>query len=56
MILSLAGRLVCKGHEQIIRDVYDGRIVVLSQASDQGGEGGNLCASRQVHEGHPQEV
>jgi hypothetical protein len=29
---------------------------VLSRALDQAGEGGNLCASSQVHEGHPQEV
>jgi hypothetical protein len=47
---------VCRGYEQRIRDVYDGRIAVLSRASDQVGEGGNLCTSSQVHEGHPQEV
>jgi hypothetical protein len=61
MILSLVARLtlcceVCKGYEQRIRDVYDGRIAVLSRASDQANEGGNLYASSQVHEGHPQEV
>jgi hypothetical protein len=43
-------------HGPQIRDVYDGRIVVLSRASDEAGEGGNLCASSQVHEGHRQEV
>jgi hypothetical protein len=32
------------------------RIAVLSRASDQAGEGGNLCTSSLVHEGHPQEV
>jgi hypothetical protein len=32
-------------NEQRIRDVHDGRVVVLSRASDQAGEGGNLCAS-----------
>jgi hypothetical protein len=32
------------------------RIVVLSRSSDQAGEGGNLCTSSQVHEGHPQKV
>jgi hypothetical protein len=45
-----------RGYEKKIRDVYDGRIAVLSQASDQAGEGRNICTSRQVHEGHPQEV
>jgi hypothetical protein len=38
------------------RNVLDGRVAVLSRASDQAGEGGNLCASSQVHEGHTQEV
>jgi hypothetical protein len=61
MILSLAARLTLwlrglQRYEQRIRNVYDGRIVVLSRASDQAGEGGNLCTSSQVHEGHPQEV
>jgi hypothetical protein len=61
MILSLVAHLtlrceVCRGYEQRIQDVYDGRVVVLSWASDQACEGGNLCASSQVHEGHPQEV
>jgi hypothetical protein len=50
------GCKVCRGYEQRIRDVYDGRIAVLSRASDQAGERGNLCTSSQVHEGHPQEV
>jgi hypothetical protein len=54
--LSHSGCEVCRGYEQRIRDVYDGRIVVLSRTSDQAGEGGNLCASSQVHEGHSQEV
>jgi hypothetical protein len=53
VVVSLFGCEVCRGYEQRIRDVYDGRIAVLSQASDQAGEGGNLCASSQVHEGHP---
>jgi hypothetical protein len=52
---SLVARF-CRGYEQRIRDVYDGRIAVLSQSSDQAGEGGNLCTSSQVHEGYSQEV
>jgi hypothetical protein len=40
---------ICRGHEQRIRNVHDGRVAILSQASDQAGEGGNLCASSQVH-------
>jgi hypothetical protein len=36
--------------------VYDGRIAVLSRDSNQAGEGRNLCATSQVHEGDPQEV
>jgi hypothetical protein len=46
------GCKVCRGHEQRILDVYDGRIIVLSRASDQVSEGGSLCASSQVHEIH----
>jgi hypothetical protein len=58
MILSLVARLTlwlrgCRGYEQRIQNVYDGRVAVLSRASDQAGEGGNLCASSQVHKGHP---
>jgi hypothetical protein len=49
MILSLAARLFscefCRGYEQRIRNVHDGRVAVLSRASDQAGEGGILCAS-----------
>jgi hypothetical protein len=61
MILCLVARLTlwlqgCREYEQRIRDVYDGRIAVLSRASDQAGEVGNPCASSQVHERHPQEV
>jgi hypothetical protein len=61
MILSLVAHLTLwlrglQSNEQRIRDVYDGRIVVLFQASDQAGERGNLCTSSQVQEGHPQEV
>jgi hypothetical protein len=52
MILSLAARLTL----WLRGLLYDGRIVVLSRASDQEGEGGNHCASSQVHEGHPQEL
>jgi hypothetical protein len=55
-LVSLFGCEVCRGYEKRIRNVYDGRVVVLSRDSDQAGEGGNLCASSQVHEGHPQEV
>jgi hypothetical protein len=55
-LVSIFGCNVCRGYEQRIQDVYDGRIAVLSWASDQVGEGGNLCASSQVHEGHSQEV
>jgi hypothetical protein len=50
------GCKLCRGYEQRIRDVYDGRIAVLSRASDHAGEGRNLCTSSQVHKGHPQEV
>jgi hypothetical protein len=41
----------CRGHEQRIRDLYHGRIAVISWASDQVGEGGNFCASSQLHKG-----
>jgi hypothetical protein len=30
-----------------------GEFAVFSRALDQAGKGGNLCASSQVHEGHP---
>jgi hypothetical protein len=33
-----------------------GKLHFFSWASDQAGEGGNLCTSSEVHEGHPQEV
>jgi hypothetical protein len=33
-----------------------GELQFFSWASDQAGEGRNLCTSSQVHEGHPQEV
>jgi surface antigen len=42
-------RLVAQGYSQ-----KEG--IFISRASDQAGEGGNLCASSQVHEGHLQEV
>jgi hypothetical protein len=55
-LVSLFGYEVCREYEQRIQNVHDGRIVVLSCASDQEGEVGNLCASSQVHERHSQEV
>jgi hypothetical protein len=55
-LISLFGCKVCRGYEQRIQNVHDGRVVVLSQVSNQARERGNLCASRQVHKEHPQEI